>query len=80
MSNYKISYDDFADVLYIVVKKAKATTTIMDDNFIAIRKIGNDICGVTIDGYKDRHEDHTWKNSHITKYLPELDLSELPSV
>jgi len=80
MSNYKISYDVFADVLYIVVRKAKATTTIMDDNFIAIRKIGNDICGVTIDGYKDRHDDHTWNNSHITKYLPELDLSELPPI
>lgn len=80
MSQYNISYDDFADVLYIIVKKAKATTTIMDDNFIAIRKIGNEICGITIDGYKDRHDDHSWKDTFITKYLDNFDLNELPKV
>ena len=80
MSKYTISYDNITDVLYIITKKIKATQTILDDNFIAIRKNNNEICGITIDGYKNRHTDKSWKNDFITKYIPDFDLKILPSL
>jgi len=80
MSKYIISYDNLADVLYIIVKKTKATKTILDDNFIAIRTNHDKLCGITIDGYKDRHVDHSWKDQFITKYIPDFNVNELPLV
>ena len=77
MDKYIISYDDITDVLYIT-KKIKASQTIIDDDFIAVRKNNNEICGITIDGYKNRHEDKSWKNDFITKYIPDFDLKILP--
>ena len=78
MNNYNISYDNLTDVLYIIIEKEKATKTTFDDNFIAIRKNDNKLCGITIDGYKDRHNDNSWENAFITKYIPDFDLSKLP--
>jgi len=80
MSKYTISYDNMADVLYIIVKKAKATQTILDDDYIAIRTIDNDLCGLTIDGFKDRHDDNSWKDIFITKYIADFNLDELPKI
>jgi len=78
MSKYTISYDNITDVLYIITKKIKATQIVLDDNFIAIRKKDDEICGITIDGYKHRHIDKSWKNDFITKYIPDFDLKILP--
>ncbi len=80
MSNYTISYDTITDVLYIIITKTKATQTVFDDDFIAIRRANDKICSLTIDGYKNRHIDHSWKNSLITKYIPDFNLNTLPSI
>lgn len=80
MSKYTISYDNLADVLYIIVKKTKATRIVLDDNYIAIRSVNDKICGITIDGYKDRHIDNSWEDNFITKYIPDFNLNELPAV
>lgn len=81
MDNYIVSYDLITDVLYIIThEKLKATKTILDDDYIAIRKTENKICGITIDGYKDRHINLSWKDSFITKYFPDFNINTLPKV
>ncbi len=81
IKNFIIKYDDFADTLYISVdKQEKATNSFLDDNFIIVREKENKICGITIDGYKDRHEDKTWNDSFILNYLPNFDINILKNI
>lgn len=63
-----ISYDSLTDVLYIILNKLKATRTVIDDNFLMIRMNDSELCGITIDGFKNRLMDGSWKNEFITKY------------
>ena len=78
-NNY-ITYDDKVDVLYISVNPIKATTTLFDEDFIAVRKSNNILCGLTIEGYAARHIDNSWRDTLITRYIPDFDLTELPQV
>ncbi|RBQ32426.1 hypothetical protein CRU92_01590 [Arcobacter sp. FW59] len=80
MNKYVISYDSLTDVLYITKEKMKANITQMDDNFIAIRKLNDKICGITVDGYKSRRMDFSWNNSLITKYFPDFDIEKLSKI
>ncbi len=81
IKNFIISYDDLADTLYISLdKKYKATNTFLDDDFVIVRKKENKICGITIDGYKDRHFDKSWSDNLILKYLPSFELNSLREI
>lgn len=80
MNRYIVSYDIITDVLYILKNKEKANRTILDDDYVAVRKAGDHICGITIDGYKERHIDSSWKDTFITKYFPDFSIETLPSV
>ena len=80
MNRYIVSYDKLTDVLYILKNREKANRTIFDDDYIAIRKANGHICGITIDGYKERHFDNSWKDDFVTKYFPDFDPKKLPIV
>jgi uncharacterized protein YuzE len=81
LKNFIISYDDLADTLYISLKRQdKATNTFLDDDFVIVRKKENEICGITIDGYKDRHEDKSWNDNLILKYLPSFEINSLRGI
>lgn len=71
---YRIAYDELTDTLYLSLGQPKtATESYLDENYILVRKIANKICGITIDGFLDRHEDNSWCDELITAYLPEFD-------
>ena len=81
ISDFIITYDDLADTLYISFNKQyKATNTFLDDNFVIVRKKEDKICGITIDGYKDRHIDKSWNDNLILKYLPNFELNSLRDI
>ncbi len=76
--NYRIRYDSFADVLYVNRVQdtpngiKQAVTTEFDENYIAVRRLGNgEIQGITIDGYQSRQKGtkSNWDISMLTRYL-----------
>lgn len=77
-NGYRIAYDELADTLYLSVGQPRsATESYLDENYILVRKVENKICGITIDGFLDRHEDNSWRDELITAYLPEFDIHNL---
>ena len=81
IKNFIINYDEFADTLYISLDKpSKATKTFLDDDYIIVRQIQNKICGITIDGFKDRHYEKVWSDNFILKYLPSFELKSLQGI
>ncbi len=79
--NFIINYDELADTLYISLDKPnKATNTFLDDDYIIVRQIQNKICGITIDGFKDRHTDKVWNDNLILRYLPNFELETLQDI
>ncbi|OQW92557.1 MAG: hypothetical protein BWK78_01360 [Thiotrichaceae bacterium IS1] len=75
---YRIAYDDLTDTLYLSVGNPQAATdSYLDDNYILVRESNGNVKGITIDGFKDRHEDGSWTDTLILKYLPNFNLSSL---
>ena len=74
---FTISYDELTDTLYISKDKPKKASSFIDENYIIVRKTDNQICGVTIDGFKNRKKDQSWKDDFILKYLPKFHLDDL---
>ncbi len=77
---FTISYDEFTDTLYISKDKPKKASSYIDENYIIVRKTNNQICGVTIDGFKNRKKDQSWNNNFILKYLPRFHLEDIQSI
>ncbi len=71
---YKLDYDNFVDVLYIIKEKQTADKTTFDCNYIAIRSYEDKVIGLTISGFKDRQRDKTWRDSFILDYLKDFDV------
>ena len=74
---FNISYDEFTDTLYISKDKPKKASSIIDENYIIVRKSENEICGITIDSFKIRHIDKSWNDNVILKYLPQFHLEDI---
>ena len=72
-----ITYDDLADVLYIIFKKSISDETSIDDNFVIVRRLSNEIISLTIDGFNARIKEGSWDDSHILKYKDDLNIKEL---
>ena len=78
VKDFTVSYDAFADVLYISEGKSfKATDTYEDEDYIIVRSLNNEIKGVTIDGYKRMKQENIWKDEFILKYLPDFKIQNL---
>ncbi len=72
------NYDNFADTLYISLGSPKRVdTSCMDDNYVIVRKLGEKVIGITIDGFKDRHVDNSWNSSLVLSYFPDADISAI---
>ncbi len=74
---FTILYDEFTDTLYISKDKPIKASSFIDENYIIVRKTDKEICGVTIDGFKNRKTDKSWNNHFILKYLPKFDLEDI---
>lgn len=74
---FTISYDDFTDTLYISEGMPQKAKSVIDDNYILVRRCDDKICGITIDGFASRHKDDTWDDSLILKYLPTFIVEDL---
>jgi len=75
---YRIAYDELVDTLYLSVGEPKqATDSYLDENYVLVRKKHEAIIGITIDGFIDRHDDGSWTDSLILKYLPKFNPSFL---
>lgn len=77
---FNILYDEFTDTLYISKDKPKKASSFIDEKYILVRKSNNEVCGVTIDGFKDRQNDKSWDNIYILKYLPKFHLEDIYSI
>lgn len=78
VKGFTVTYDDFADVLYISEGKPfKATQTYEDEDYIIVRSLNNEIKGITIDGYKRMKQENIWKDEFILKYLPDFKIQNL---
>ena len=78
VKDFTVSYDAFADVLYISEGKPfKVTDTYEDEDYIIVRSLNNEIKGVTIDGYKRMTQENIWKDDFILKYLPNFEIQNL---
>lgn len=78
VKGFTVSYDAFADVLYISEGKPfKATETYEDEDYIIVRSLKNKIKGITIDGYKRMKQENIWKDEFILKYLPDFKIKNL---
>lgn len=77
---FTILYDKITDTLYISLDKPKKASSFIDENYIIVRKENNQVCGITIDGYKERHDDKSWKDSLILEYLPSFRISDLSNL
>ena len=70
---YRIAYDDLTDTLYLSVGvPVPATDSYLDEDYVLVREVDGNISGVTIEGFKDRHNDGSWTDSLILKYLPKF--------
>jgi len=68
--DYRISYDEFADTLYLSIgEPQKATNSYFDENN---RTVYGTITGITIIGFVDRQNDNSWNDSLVLKYLPKF--------
>jgi uncharacterized protein YuzE len=75
---YRIAYDDLTDTLYLSVGNPQAVAdSYLDENYIVVRESNGNINGITIEGFKDRHEDGSWTDQLILKYLPKFNMSFL---
>jgi len=78
---YRIAYDDLTDTLYLSVgEPKKATDSYLDEDYVLVRKDHDAITGLTIDGFIDRHNDGSWTDSLILKYLPKFNPSFLSGI
>ena len=75
---YRLAYDELTDTLYLSIgDPKKATDSYLDENYVLVRKYNEDITGITIDGFIDRHKDGSWKESLMLDYLPKFDPLDL---
>ncbi|MEI6331230.1 MAG: hypothetical protein WCP16_18460 [Pseudanabaena sp. ELA645] len=75
---YRIAYDEFTDTLYLSEGQPQIPTdSYLDEDYILVRKVNDIVKGITIDGFKDRHNDESWSDDIILKYLPDFRLSSL---
>ncbi len=78
---YRIAYDELTDTLYLSAGEPKpATDSYLDENYVLVREDNGTITGITIDGFTDRHDDGSWANSLILKYLPKFNPSFLSGI
>lgn len=78
VKDFTVSYDAFADVLYISKGKPfKTTQTYEDEDYIIVRSFKNKVKGLTIDGYKRMKQENIWKDEFILKYLPNFEIKNL---
>jgi len=74
-NSYRIAYDELTDTLYLSIgEPTKATESYLDEDYVLVRKEHDAITGITIDGFLERHEDGSWRDTLILKYLPKFDL------
>mgnify|MGYP003394427424 FL=1 len=79
-SNYRLSYDNLTDTLYVSVgDPSVADFSEVDDDFVCVRKNDREIVGITVDGYLDRHQDGSWNDSLILRYIPDIDIKDIKS-
>lgn len=75
---YCIDYDDLTDTLYLSVgTPLPATDSYLDEDYVWVREVDGSVSGLTIEGFKDRHDDGSWTDALILKYLPHFDLVSL---
>ena len=80
-NGYRIAYDELTDNLYLSIgEPKKATESYLDEDFVLVRKDHQVIIGITIDGFLERHNDGSWKDSLILKYLPKFSLLSLSEI
>ena len=80
-NSYRIAYDELTDTLYLSIgEPKKATESYLDEDYVLVRKEHDAITGITIDGFLERHEDGSWKDSLILKYLPKFNLGSLSEI
>jgi len=77
---FNILYDEFTDTLYISKDKPRKASSIIDENYIIVRKNDNEVCGITIDSFKIRHIEKSWNDNFILKYLPKFHLEDISSI
>jgi uncharacterized protein YuzE len=75
------SYDELADTLYLSRGVPKrVASSIVDENYVIVRKVDGVVCGITIDGFKDRHIDHSWRANFVSDYFPDVDIGKIESL
>lgn len=80
-NNYRLSYDNLTDTLYISVGSPSiANISEIDDDFVCIRKNDSEIVGVTVDGYLDRHQDGSWNDGLILRYIPNIKIEDIKKI
>jgi len=80
-NGYRIAYDELTDTLYLSIgEPQKATESYLDEDYILVRKDHEAITGITVDGFLGRHEDGSWTDSLILKYLPKFNLLFLSEI
>lgn len=80
INGFYISYDEFSDVLYISVGHPKKAKSFLDQDYVLVRKIDDEICGLTIEGIRSRLIDHTWNKQLILRYLPDFNITDLNAI
>ena len=74
-NSYRIAYDELTDTLYLSIgEPKKATESYLDKDYVLVRKEHDAITGITIDGFLERHDEGSWIDNLILKYLPKFDL------
>lgn len=77
-NNYRLSYDNLTDTLYVSVGYPSiANVSEVDDDFVCVRKNNCEIVGITVDGYLDRHQDGSWNDSLILRYIPDIKIEDI---
>lgn len=78
---YSVDYDDLTDTLYLSVgTPLPATDSYLDEHYVWVREVDGRVSGLTIEGFKDRHEDGSWTDALILQYLPHFDPSFLAEI
>ena len=78
---YRLAYDELTDTLYLSIgDPKKATDSYLDENYVLVRNEHGVTTGITIDGFIDRHNDGSWTDLLILKYLPKFNMLSLSGI